>query len=381
MERIESVNPQRIEWCCADVGITIHELAERTGIAFAAFEKVLAGDAGLTFNQLRRVAAFFGRGVLFFLEQGEVNDAAIRTPQFRTLAQQKPELSRSLKSLIERVEAKREIFLSLKEDLDHPAAPSFDPPDLQQKSVTEAAAIARAWLDIKHANTFAAYREAVERKGILVFRTNGYQGAWQIAKESPIVGFALFDERCPVVVVKKLDFDAPQTFTLMHELGHVLLHKASSIDDDGDMYSRHGMERDANQFAGLLLVPPVHVAAIDNDRPAEVENFDAWLKPYRKAWGVSTETLLRRLLDVGRLDQVTYSAYREWRKDQHFVPKPGGNRAYRHREPMHIFGDPFVRTVFDALNARQITLTKATSYLDKLKIKDLHELEKYYAGA
>ena len=53
---------------------------------------------------------------------------------------------------------------------------------------------------------------------------------------------------------------------------------------------------------------------------------------------------------------------------------------YRHREPSHIFGDRFVRTVLDALNNRYITLAKASSYLDGLKINDLHQLERHYAG-
>ena len=53
---------------------------------------------------------------------------------------------------------------------------------------------------------------------------------------------------------------------------------------------------------------------------------------------------------------------------------------YRYREPKHVFGDTFVRTVLDALNARHITIAKASSYLDSLKIKDLHQLEDLYAG-
>ncbi|MGZ5052648.1 MAG: hypothetical protein ACXWF8_16665 [Methylobacter sp.] len=57
-----------------------------------------------------------------------------------------------------------------------------------------------------------------------------------------------------------------------------------------------------------------------------------------------------------------------------------GNRQYRHREPKHIFGDTFVRTVLDALDARYITLAKASSYLDNLKINDLHQLERHIAG-
>jgi hypothetical protein len=36
--------------------------------------------------------------------------------------------------------------------------------------------------------------------------------------------------------------------------------------------------------------------------------------------------------------------------------------------------------VLDSLYARHITLARASSYLDNLKIKDLHQLEQYYAG-
>ncbi len=36
-----------------------------------------------------------------------------------------------------------------------------------------------------------------------------------------------------------------------------------------------------------------------------------------------------------------------------------------------MFGDAYVRTILDALSANHITLNKASSYLDNLKIKDL----------
>ena len=89
---------------------------------------------------------------------------------------------------------------------------------------------------------------------------------------------------------------------------------------------------------------------------------------------------MRRLLDSGRLPQASYAAYRDWKRGTALPQREGGSRAYRNREPMHVFGDVFVRTVFDALYAKNITLNKASSYLDSLKIKDLRKLEQYYAG-
>jgi Zn-dependent peptidase ImmA (M78 family) len=58
-----------------------------------------------------------------------------------------------------------------------------------------------------------------------------------------------------VIVVKKQYWDTRQTFTLMHELGHLLLHKPSSIDDEHDLQSHQGHEREANAFARYLLIP------------------------------------------------------------------------------------------------------------------------------
>lgn len=255
MERIDSINPRRIAWCCADRGISPGDLATELDIASVNIDKTMAGEEGLTFNQLRKIADYFGRGVLFFMEPGAVDEAQIHTPQFRTLANQKPELSASIKALIERVEKQRAVYLSLREDLDETDRPRFNPPELPRNNPREAARITRNWLGLGDKNNFDSYRAAAEAQGVLVFLSNGYNGKWQIARENPILGFVLYDADCPAVLVKKQDWDTQQTFTLIHELGHILLHKSSSIDDEQDFHSHQGRERDANAFAGHLLVP------------------------------------------------------------------------------------------------------------------------------
>lgn len=379
MERIQLINPDRIAWCCADHGITPEMLASELDIAKASMERVMAGEAGLTFGQLRKIADYFGRGVLFFLETTPVSDELVHTAQFRTLANQKPELSAKLKGLIERVEQQRAIYLNLRDELKDSEHPQFTPPDVAGLEIPEAARVAREWLQLGATNDFDTYRAAVENKGILVFRSNGYHGKWQIAKESPILGFTLYDANCPVIVIKKR-FETQQAFTLMHELGHLLLHKTSSIDDEQDFQSHDGREREANAFAGHLLVPDDFLNQIsDADRPNDVSRFDEWLETSRKGWGVSGEMILRRLLDAGRLSTGQYAAYRQWLGATVTLSADRGSRLYRHREPKHVFGNTFVRTVLDALDNRHITLAKASTYLDNLKISDLHQLERHLA--
>jgi Zn-dependent peptidase ImmA (M78 family) len=358
----------------------VDDLAQETGIPPAKLQLVLAGEPALTFNQLRKVADYCGRGVLFFLETGSVEPAQVYTPQFRTLNNQKVDLSPKIRKLIERVERQRDIYVDLLDELGGSGEQRFVPPKQPGNDILKSAAIARTWLDLDRQRTFSEYRIAVESKGILVFRSNGFAGPWQIPTDDPICGFTLAHPVCPVIFVKKQTADARQTFTLMHELGHLLLHETSFIDDDEDLYSRSGQEREANAFAGAALVPPSTLKKVDlAARPPTLGEYDEWLRPFRDELGVSTEALLRRLVDTKRLDRRHYEAYRKWSAARILPVREGGNRAYRYREPIHVFGDGFVRTVFDALHAKRISLSRASTYLDHLKIADIHQLEGTYA--
>jgi Zn-dependent peptidase ImmA (M78 family) len=381
-ERIALPNPSRLAWCMQDQGLTRADLAEMAAVKDDVLEAALDGDAALSIVQLNRLAKALDKDVLFFLEPQDVDEARAHTPQFRTLANQKPEMSQNVRRLIERVEKQRETYLHLREELgEDSAVEAFNPPILTGMTIEKKAAAVRKWLGLGDAkNSFATYRDAIEARGILVIRSNGYAGSWQIGKESAILGFSLFDARCPVIVVKKLASEAQLCFTLMHELAHILLHKTSAVDDEKDLYSYKGMEQEANAFAGFLLVPTAFLASIDDKaRPSHVAEFEPWLAPQTKSWGISTEVILRRLLDTQRLPQALYTEYRAMVKQRVVATTDGGMR-HRFGEPRHIFGNAYVRTVLGALSAREITLNKASTYLDNIKIADLHKLEKHYAN-
>jgi hypothetical protein len=71
MDRITAINPLRVAWCCADLRVSLDEVALETGIAVQRLQEALVdGEGGLTFAQLRALAEYFGRSVLFFLEPG-----------------------------------------------------------------------------------------------------------------------------------------------------------------------------------------------------------------------------------------------------------------------------------------------------------------------
>jgi len=383
MEKAQELNPQRIAWCCEEQELSVEQLAAEVKIAPATLARAMAGEDALSIKQLRDIATYFSRGLLFFLAHEPVDAAKLHSPQFRTLRNQKPTLSTRLKALVERVERQRQVYLSLLEDLGDASERGWYPTDVtfDSSDLKAAAAVARLWLGIEEGMNFQALRRAVEAKGILVFLSNGYAGQWQIAKENPVRGFSLHFDRHPVIAIKKQSSEGPQAFTLMHELAHLLLHRESFVDDEEDFHNHRGREREANEFAANLLVPDALLDRVDMAHfPAgEVSAYDNYLKRERQRWCVSGEVIVLRLVAEGRLQTEHYLNYRKWKEALPIPQESGAGKRYRYNEPMRVFGEPFVRTVLDALHSQQITLARASTYLDNLKIRDLRRLEETHA--
>lgn len=382
VDRIKPVFFSKVAWCCAQDNVQISQLSAHVGISESRLTEQALSDDGLTFRQLRKIADYFNRGVLFFLEPGDVRPETVHSPQFRTLTGEEPQLSRKVKAIVERVEEHRDRLLSLWEELGVDARVST-PPAVSRSDIRGSANAVRQWLNVDAASKFDDYRTAVEGKGILVFRSNGYAGKWQVPRESPIAGFAIHHESCHSIFVRKLEPETRQTFTLMHELGHLLLHAASSIDREENLFSTKGLELEANRFAGYLLVPDERLEMVLSEpRPTDIADLYAWLINWKNAWGVSGEVILRRLLDAGHVSDSTYLAYREFSRSTASARTPPGRvvRSYRHREPNRIFGEKYVRTVLDALYAEKISLSKASSYLDGIKVADIQKLGAHLAN-
>ena len=378
MDKIDNINVQRILWCCDYKRISIDDLSRALGIAKNTIDKLIEGSDSLTYNQLRKLANYFDRGVLFFLEETPLVDNQVLSAAFRTIANQKFNLDSSTKALVERAEKQREIYAALVEDLDDPP-PLFVSPEISEEPVRAAAQV-RRWLGLSDRNDFKSFRAAIENKGILVFLTNGFQGKWQIPKQNPILGFSLYDPRLPLVVVKKAQQESRQSFTLMHELAHILSHRSSVIDDESDFALYTGNERVANEFAAHVLLPDSFLNQINlQEKPGSAEQFDDWLRIYRNRWGVSTEVMLLRLLSSHRVSQGEYDDYKYWVSSRQDVENAEGVRLYRHREPRNIFGDRYVRSVLEALDQERITINKASKFLDGLKLSDIRKLESYCA--
>lgn len=379
MEKLTNINYERIKASAEFHETSVEAMFDELKIARATLDDVAANNSGLTWAQLSKIAKHLNRGVLYFMEQGNADQTARQTLQFRSLQNQKPNISRKLRIIIENVERYREIYLTLREYVDLQPLP-FAPRQMPT-SVEEAASAARMWLKIGNDNSFSKTRLAIEKAGALVIRSNGYNGAWKVPAADDVLGFSLFHELCPVIFIRKQDSEARQLFTLAHELGHLLLHRDHFIDGSGEFSSNGTQERDANQFAGYFLVPQELLEKIDlTKKPDHESRYVEWLRKYSNKWGVSTETILRRLLDEEMIGSAEYNAFRKWQAVTLDIKADGGSRMYRHREPKHLFGEVFVSAVIQSLRENKISLVQASQYLDNIKAEDVRKLEHHYAG-
>ncbi len=388
MEKI-SINPNRLNWCLEEANTSMDSFLSEINFAKSTIEKAMQKQAVLTIGQLEKIAKYFDKSLLFFIEHNDVVEEKIHSLQFRTISNQYPIHSKKLRKFIKNVENQRKVYLNLLNDLTTPASQQWQELELDVNNIKRSCSETREWLGLKENYKFDDLRNAVEDKGVMVIVSNGYNGSWQIDKKDSVRGLSLCYEILPIIAIKKQS-EGAQAFTLMHELAHLLLHKESAIDDEESFYSYQGKEKQANEFASAVLMPDDFLATINLEelRLLEIQEYDNYLNKFKKEWCVSGDAILYRLLNENNLSQNSYNEYRnfkiqqirnteqeEERKKELGIDPPIIPRSYRHREPIKMFGKNYVATVLNAKENKHITLFKASTYLDNLKIHTLHKLE------
>lgn len=172
-------------------------------------------------------------------------------------------------------------------------------------------------------------------------------------------GFALADDRAPLVFINGADSKAAQMFTLAHELAHLWLGQSALSDVSAGETSDNAIETWCNQVAAELLVPmDVFLGELVADEPVHDT-----LSRLARRFKVSTLVVLRRLADAGRLDRnAFFRAYRDELEHLRNIAAAGSGGGDFYRTTASRVSKRFARALVES------TLEGRTLYRDAFRM-------------
>lgn len=264
--------------------------------------------------QLRKLADLYKRPMGVFYLAAPPPDDALPT-DYRTIDRNsRSSLSPSLRFSIRAARARREAALELMEELGE------EPPDFEVKArlsenPENVGARLREALNLPVTSSsgdprdgFNECRAATEKAGVLVFQS-------ERVSINEMRGFSLSERPFPVIVLNIKDAYAARSFSLFHELAHIILNRSGLclVEEDGppDAEVRR-VEAYCNHVAGAALLPALTLASeVDLGPSLPSRALDQVTQAVAGRHGISVETVLRRLVLLGLVPSSVYRAKRQ----------------------------------------------------------------------
>jgi len=379
-QRVAALNPVILRWARERAGLSVDDVAVRLKKRPEIIADWESGTDSPTFRQLEELADHLYKrplAIFFFATPPDEEDPGTR---FRTLPQSEldafdPDTRYALREALAFQEAIRELAGG-----DNPSTRLITRdirPKAGQRAVELAAGVRSylgisldmqfSWPSPEHA--FKQWRRLIEGVGLFVFKRS--------FKQEDVFGFCLHDDVIPIIVINNSTAYSRQTFTVFHELGH-LLYSISGITTLDMRYidSLSGHSRDVeiacNSFAAEFLVPSSTFPWADF-KPTRLDDF---VSSQARRYKVSREVILRRLLDRGLVSQALYLRKSEqWKLEyQRSREGPTGGNYYATRASY--LGEAFLQLAFTQYRLGKVSLDELASYL-RIKARNVSRLEDF----
>lgn len=307
--QVENVNHRILRDCRKQIGLDVKEASRKISIKPDRLSKLESGEIYPTFKQLEKLAEVYCVPQWVFLRDKLADEYNFtqHMPAFRKFSRQSPIFDDyHNRAVMARVEQFRELILELRADMDEPVEP-FSPPPLQEDFADMAASV-RKWLDVKRVHSFKEWRQAFESKNIFVFLTSKFPSRLKL--DSNVRGFSVYKETLPIIVINDSDTYKAQSFTLFHELGHLLRGESVMDKQQQASYSPAGTEKWCDQLAGETLMP--RDAFRDKIKEitiaGEVEEYIREIDKVAKHFQVSCLACAVRMHQLGKITANKYAA-------------------------------------------------------------------------
>lgn len=384
------IEPALLVWARESAGVDLAAAARRLAVDPQRVTDWEAGITRPTVAQLRRLAGLYNRPLaIFYLPEPPLDFQPLR--DYRRLPNAEVgRLSPRLHATIRRARAIREAALELRDEADEPIAlaPRLESRESGPETL---GAAAREILRVPLATQFAwrdpgralnGWIDAVARRDVLVLQA-------QSIPIDEMRGFSITEERLPVIVLNGGDFPNGRTFTLLHELAHLLLN-AGGVCDVLPRRRPRGptdeIEVLCNQVAAAILMPKKVFGAepVLLKTPPDGRWDEDVVAMLAGRYSVSREAVVRRLYTLGLTHwaflqakqgeyRAAYDAHRaEQLRRRQQEERPGGPGFYRMK--VRDLGRGFIESALDAYHRRAITGSDLSEFLE-IKVSQVPKLE------
>lgn len=367
------INHELLVWARRTASLSLADGAKAAKVSEAVLTEWEQGGDAPTITKLRLLAKAYKRPLaVFYLPEPPLDFSPLK--DFRRLPGEIAGLlSPALAAQINAAHERRELALELYDQLGEAPAPialaatlATDPDQLGRHIRTMLGitlTVQQTWRDDRIA--YNTWRRRIEDAGVLVFQLTKVG-----VKEAR--GFAIAKQPVPVIAVNARDWYTARSFSLLHELAHLILGE-SSISDYSDATDSEARPPEANRIevfcnavAAATLIPKDDLLAMPLvARHNGMTWSDEDLAALGKTFGVSDEAILRRLLTLGKTSRAFYSekrrAYEELTQRLASRKSKGGPKP--HELTLGRYGSGFSRLVLQGYYQRRLTLSDVSGYL------------------
>lgn len=316
--RVEAiVEGPLLVWARETNGLDLATAAERLRVTETRLRAWEASEARPSIPQLRKMAEIYRRPLAaFYLPEPPPEPKQPR--DYRRLPGVVSGLeSPSLHAEWRRAGYRRDLAIEWYED-DNLTPPSVTITAGLADDPEEVGSLIRSYLGVPLTTQFGwrdsykalnGWRAAVEAGGVLAMQMTD-------VTSDEVRGFSLATQPVPVACVNIKEAPNGRIFTLLHEFAHIVLRQGGLCDLD-DTLSRPPellrVERYCNEVAAATLMPrrSILTDVLVAGHPIGEEWSDLQIDALSRHFSVSREAIVRRLLDLGRVDRAFYQRKRE----------------------------------------------------------------------
>lgn len=380
------ITPNVLKWARESARISVEVAARKLNVAPMKLIQWESGEENPTITQAKNLASFYKRPfALLFLPEIPRDFQPLQ--DFRTATN--GELSTATIFILREIQQKQTWISEFYQESNEKPLPFVgkfsirSEPQVVAKDILDTLQINPA--NYKTDNPIREWIDKAEASGVFISRTSFIHSYLKLNSEE-FQGFAIADSYAPFVFINSDDWDAPQLFTLVHELAHIWIAESGisgEIDSQVQRHDKfHPVEKFCNEVAANALMPESIMKKVSE----EILNSETEIYKFTKKLGVSSFALLVRTLNLNLISSEHYQHLKN-KANIHFnafVKREEEKKANTKKERK---GGPnyyllalnknsrlFTQIVLDGFKGGRIGSTQASGLLN-VKINNFSKLE------